>query len=65
MGGAMNNAIRTAALLGILILLLLASVGCASQKSVGGFLGAHEEGNGSRGVGQTVSRYAVVVSSEK
>jgi len=34
MGGAMNNAIRTAAVLGILILLLLASVGCASQKSV-------------------------------
>ncbi len=34
MGGAMNNAIRTAAGLGILTLLLLASVGCASQKSV-------------------------------
>src|SRR5450759_859121 len=34
MGGAMNNAIRTSAVLGILILLLLASVGCASQKSV-------------------------------
>jgi outer membrane murein-binding lipoprotein Lpp len=30
----MNNAIRTPAVLGILILLLLASVGCASQKSV-------------------------------
>src|SRR5450759_1745770 len=34
MGGAMNNAIRTSAVLGILILFLLASVGCASQKSV-------------------------------
>lgn len=30
----MNNAIRTSAVLGILILFLLASVGCASQKSV-------------------------------
>lgn len=30
----MNNAIRTVAVPGILILLLLASVGCASQKSV-------------------------------
>ncbi|MGA3315659.1 MAG: hypothetical protein ABSC64_04380 [Candidatus Korobacteraceae bacterium] len=30
----MNNAIRTATILGTLILLLLASVGCASQKSV-------------------------------
>ncbi len=30
----MNNAIRTAAISGILTLLLLASVGCASQKSV-------------------------------
>ncbi|MFI5116320.1 MAG: hypothetical protein ACHP8B_06430 [Terriglobales bacterium] len=30
----MNNAIRTSAVLGILVLLLLASVGCASQKSV-------------------------------
>jgi hypothetical protein len=30
----MNNAIRTAAVSGILILFLLASVGCASQKSV-------------------------------
>jgi hypothetical protein len=30
----MNNAIRTSAVLGILILLLLASVGCASQKNV-------------------------------
>ena len=30
----MNNAIRTSAVLGILILLLLASVGCTSQKSV-------------------------------
>jgi hypothetical protein len=34
MGGAMNNAIRTAAIPGILILLLLASIGCGSQKSV-------------------------------
>jgi outer membrane murein-binding lipoprotein Lpp len=33
-GGAMNNAIRTAAILGSIILLLLASVGCASQKSI-------------------------------
>ena len=30
----MNNAMRTSAVLGILLLLLLASVGCASQKSV-------------------------------
>ena len=30
----MNNAIRTSAVLGILLLLLLASVGCTSQKSV-------------------------------
>lgn len=30
----MNNAIRTAAVLGILILLSLASVGCSSQKSI-------------------------------
>lgn len=30
----MNNAIRTAAILGILILLLLGSVGCVSQQSV-------------------------------
>jgi hypothetical protein len=30
----MNKAIRTSAVLGILILLLLASVGCSSQKSI-------------------------------
>jgi outer membrane murein-binding lipoprotein Lpp len=34
MGGAMNNAIRTSAVLGILGLFLLASAGCVSQKSV-------------------------------